>query len=157
VALLQVLTEASMTARTIMETTDFAHLISRSEWGAPTEFNSTRSNNIRRVSGLGESEVRFSLRGELDISNKWQLFAALTAYIDSPTLTIDLEHTTFIDASTLGVFVYVARCRREIDATRLRIVKGRAYFRRIFSLCSLDGVFDIEDAVAGSPMVTALP
>lgn len=144
-----------MVAQTTMETTDFAHLTSRSRGGAPSEFNSTRSTNIRRVGGLDESEARFSLRGELDISNKWQLFAALTAYIDAPTLTIDLEHTTFIDASTLGVFVYVARCRREIDATRLRIVKGSAYFRRIFSLCSLDGVFDIGDA--GSPMVTALP
>jgi anti-anti-sigma factor len=149
-----------------METTDFAHLTSRSG-GALTEFNSTRSNNIRRVAGLDESEVRFSLRGEFDISNKWQLFAALTAYIDAPTLTIDLGHTRFIDASTLGIFVHVARCRREIDATRLRIVKGGAYFRRIFSLCSLDEVFDIGNdvarrggpafSVAGSPMVTALP
>ncbi len=150
-----------------METADFAHLTGRSTGGAAAEFDNTRSNNIRRVAGLDESEVRFSLRGEFDISNKWQLFAALTAYIDSPTLTIDLGHTTFIDASTLGIFVYVARCRREIDATRLRIVKGSAYFRRIFSLCSLDNVFDIGDALAprgeppfsvvGSPAVTALP
>ena len=128
--------------------------------------NLTRSDNIRRVAGFDETETRFSLRGEFDISNKLQLSAALTPYIDSQTLTIDLAHTTFIDASTLGVFVRVARCRHELNATRLRIVKA-THCRRIFSLCELDDVFDIEEvathrgelplSVAGSPAVPALP
>jgi anti-anti-sigma factor len=121
--------------RTGLETADFTRLTGRGD-------------TIRRVAGFDESEARFSLRGEFDISNKWQLFAALTPYVASQTFTIDLAHATFIDASTLGVFVHVARRRRELNATRLRIVKSSAHFRRIFSLCELDDVFKIEDEAA---------
>ena len=130
----------------------------------PTRYD---ASHIRRVAGLDESEARFSLHGEFDISNAWQLFATLEPYMVSRTLTVDLANVTFFDASTLGVFVHVARCRRELSATRLRLVNVTALFRRIFSLCNLDDVFDLEDvatragippfSVAGSLAVTALP
>jgi anti-anti-sigma factor len=100
------------------------------------------------------------VRGEFDISNKWQLFAALTPYIDFQTFTIDLAYATFIDAGTLGVFVQVARRRQEIGAKRLRIVNVSAHFRKIISLCELDHVFDIEGLPAPSgkpPFSVAAP
>lgn len=152
--------------RSSSETTDFAHLIGRGMGGAATDVNALRIDNIRRVAGLDESEARFSLHGEFDISNKWQLFAALEPCIDSQTLTIDLADATFIDASTLGIFLQVARRRRELNATRLRIVDVSTHFRRILSLCELDDVFDVDDvparkskppfSIAGSLAVTAL-
>jgi anti-anti-sigma factor len=126
-----------------------------------------RNNNIRRVAAIDESEARFSLHGEFDIFNKWQLSEALEPCIASRTLTVDLAHTKFIDASTLGVFAHVARLRWEIDATRLRIINVSTHLRRIFSICQLDDVFNIDAVAArtrkprfsttGSLAVTALP
>ena len=104
--------------------------------GAATAVNPMRSDTIRRVAGLDESEARFSLHGEFDIADKWQLYAALRPSTDYQTLTIDLAHATFIDAGILGVFVHVARRRRAIGATRLRIVNLSTHFRRIFRSAS---------------------
>jgi anti-sigma B factor antagonist len=139
-------------ARTGLQTVNFTHL---------------RNDNIRRAAGLDESEPRFSLHGDFDISNKRQLSATLEPFIDAQRHTVDLARATFIDASTLGIFLRIARRRGEINATRFRIINVSARFRRIFSLCGLDGVVDIEDAPArrskpprfltGSLAVTALP
>jgi len=138
-------------ARPSLETVDFAHL----------------TGHIRRVAGFRGSEVRFSLHGDFDISNKQRLSEALEPYMASPKLAVDLSHVTFIDASTLSVFVNIARCRRELNATRLRIVNGSAHFRRVFWLCGLDDAFDIENVaprtakppsfIARSLAFTALP
>jgi anti-anti-sigma factor len=153
--------------RTTKESADFAHLSRRDKRGAATEFNRTRNDNIRRIAGLDELEVRFSLQGDLDLSDKSRLAAALGSDTDSQRLTIDLASATFIDASILGVFVHVARRRRAINADRLRIVNVSSHFRRIVSLCKLDDVFDVEDLparrgkplfpVEGSLTVTVLP
>jgi len=112
------------------------------------------SDDIQHITGLDESEARFSLHGEFDILNKRQLFATLEPYIDSQRLTVDLANATFIDASTVGIFAHIARRRREIDATRFRMINVGSHFRRIFSLCALNDVFDIE---AGSLAFAALP
>ena len=117
---LRVSTNASAMARSRLETVDF-RLTGRGKGGAATDVNTMRNDNIRRVAGLDESEPRFSLHGDFDIANKRQLSAALEPYIDSQRLTVDLAHATFIDASTLGMFVHIARRRREINATRFRI------------------------------------
>lgn len=100
-----------------------------------------------RAASLDESEVRFSLRGEFDISNKQRLSETLAPYMAAQRLTVDLSHLTFIDASTLSVFINVARCRRELGAARLRLVNGSPHFRRILWLCGLDDIFDIRDVV----------
>lgn len=138
-------TNASTIARTSLETVDFTHLIGRGKSGAVTDVNTMRRDDIRRVVGFDESEVRFSLHGDFDISNKPELSETLAPYMASRKLTVDLSHVTFIDASTLSVFVNIARCRRELHATRLRIVNGSTHFRRVFSLCGLDDGFDLED------------
>lgn len=87
----------------------------------------------------------FSPRGEFDFCNKSQLSATLESGIASQTMTVDLAQTTFIDASTLRVFEHVADCRRELNATPLRIVNVNDHFRRIFSICGLDKTFEIEE------------
>ena len=123
-------------------------------------------HSIRRVAALDESEARFSLHGEFDLFNKAQLSGALSSSVASPTLTVDLAHATFIDASTLNVFAHVASRRRELGATQLRIVNVNSHLRKIFSICQLDNVFDIEGAAgrlqprisrAGPLSVASLP
>jgi anti-anti-sigma factor len=138
-------------ARACLGTVDFTHL----------------TDNIRRVAGVDDSEARFLLCGEFDISSKQQLYATLEPYVASQSLTVDLAYVTFIDASTLGVFVLFARRRRELNASRLRIVNVSTYCQRILSLCELADIFDIEGvpagrgkpafSVAGSLAATVLP
>jgi anti-anti-sigma factor len=153
-------------ARTSLETVDFTHITGGRKSRAAADVDTTTRDQIRRSAGLDESEARFSLRGEFDISNKRHLSASLEPHMASQTLTVDLAHVTFIDASILGVFVQVARCRRGLNATQLRIVNVGTHLRRILSLCHLDDVFDIEGVRAhacappfsvASLAVTALP
>jgi anti-anti-sigma factor len=135
-------------ARTSLESMHFTDFTRRAKRRAPTDVDTMRSDHIRHVAGLDESEARFSLHGEFDISNRRQLSETLEPYMASQTLTLDLTDAAFIDAGTLGVLFHVERCRREIDATRLRIVNVRPHIRRILSLCHLDEVFDIKDVAA---------
>jgi anti-anti-sigma factor len=100
--------------------------------------------SIRRIVGKNTLHAYFSLFDEFDIYNKGQLSAALEESVGSRTITIDLAHTTFIDASILGVFVRLAnRCRRH-NAAQVRIVNASTHLNRLFSICRLEGVFDIE-------------
>jgi anti-anti-sigma factor len=164
---LRVSKNASAMARMSLDTVDFMHIIGCAKGSAATDVNALNTANIRRVADLGESEPCFSLHGDFDIANKRQLSEILEPYIDSQRLTVDLAHVTFIDASIVGIFVRIARRRREIDATRFRIINVSTRFRRIFSLCGLDDVLEIEDvsgssgkppfSAAGSLAVTALP
>lgn len=133
---LRVSTNASAMARTGLEIVDFTHSTGRGKRSATTDVNTMRSDNIRRIAGLDESEHRFSLHGDFDIANERQLSATLEPFIDAQRLTVDLARATFIDASTLGIFVHIARRRREIDATRFRMINVNTHFRRIFRSAS---------------------
>lgn len=93
-----------------------------------------------------------SVEGELDLftapSLKRTLLDALQT--GSRRFVIDLSLTTFIDSTTLGVLVGVAR---GLDTgARLMIVCTRPNVRRIFEFSGLDGAFVIfptlEEALA---------
>jgi len=98
-------------------------------------------------------DAYFFLFDEFDIYNKGQLCATLEESVGSLAVTIDLTHTTFIDASILGVFVGLAVRCREHNAARVRIVNASAHLRRLFSICRLEAIFEIEDhhAHSGEP------
>lgn len=101
--------------------------------------------SILRIAGKKTLDAYFSLFDEFDIYNKGQLSATLEESVGSRAITIDLAHTTFIDASILGVLVRLAVRAREHNATQVRIVNASAHLRRLFSICQLEAIFDIED------------
>jgi anti-sigma B factor antagonist len=84
-----------------------------------------------------------SVEGELDLftapSLKRTLLDALQN--DSSRFVVDLSLTTFIDSTTLGVLVGVARGLEE--GVRLAIVCTRPNVRKIFEFSGLDGTFAI--------------
>lgn len=99
--------------------------------------------SIRCSTGKNRSHAHFSLYDEFDIFNKNQLCAALEGSVGYQTVTIDLAHTTFIDASILGIFVRLAGRRRKQHAARVRVVNASTHVSRLFSICQLERVFDI--------------
>ena len=85
------------------------------------------------------------LSGEFDVYNKRQLAATLASCVAYRTMTIDLAHTRFIDAGTIGVFARFARLRCELGAVQLRIINVNRFIFRLFSICRLDTLFCIEE------------
>jgi len=102
--------------------------------------------SVRYLARQNGSNARFSLHHEFDIYNNGRLLEALEQGIGYRNITIDLAHTTFIDASILGIFVRLAgRCRKNNGAT-VRIINASTHLRRLFSICQLEGLFGIEGA-----------
>jgi len=71
---------------------------------------------------------------------------------DVTDLVVDLQGTTFLDSSALGVLVGALKRMRERDG-RLALVAPPANIARIFEITSLDSVLDLypslEAALAG--------
>jgi anti-anti-sigma factor len=86
-----------------------------------------------------------SLCGEYDIANCDELSDAIGTGA-SRRITIDLANATFIDASVISVLVRHANRRRARNDSRLRIVGPSAHFRKIFRMCNLAALLDIEDS-----------
>jgi anti-anti-sigma factor len=90
-------------------------------------------------------ECLISLCGEYDIANSDELSKAIGAAA-SRRVIIDLAHATFIDASVIGVLVRHACQRGARNDSRLRIVGPSAHVRKVFRICNLAGILDIEDS-----------
>lgn len=99
-----------------------------------------------------DSAICFSPCGDFDIYNKDELAAALRQGIAYPTFVVDLERTTYIDASILGVLVGLARRRKISDATPIRIIHVRDQIHKLFTICKLEHIFDIGGELAAAPI-----
>ncbi|HET6896049.1 MAG TPA: STAS domain-containing protein, partial [Candidatus Baltobacteraceae bacterium] len=90
-----------------------------------------------RVAGKATPNARKAPGGRLRFFRD----APLEQGIGYRNVTIDLAHTTFIDASIIGVFVRLAnRCRKN-NAAQVHIVNASTHVRRLFSICKLEGFF----------------
>ncbi len=107
----------------------------------PSPPNPTAFGIVQRKLDTRTSLV--SVEGELDLftapSLKRTLLDALQT--GSSRFVVDLSLTTFIDSTTLGVLVGVARSLE--DGVRLAIVCTRPNVRKIFEFSGLDGTFAI--------------
>ncbi len=99
--------------------------------------------SVRRVAGKNSADAYF-LSDEFDIYNRSQLFAALEESIGYRSVTIDLAHTTFIDAGILGVLVRLANGCGQNNGARVSIVNASTYIRRLFTICQLESILDME-------------
>jgi anti-sigma B factor antagonist len=95
------------------------------------------------------------LTGEHDLSTAPELRARLHDIAEGDAVIVDLEQTTFVDSSILGVLVGGLRRARENDAPFGIVLGDEAHpaIRRIFELTGLHDVFPIyatrADAQAG--------
>jgi anti-sigma B factor antagonist len=86
-----------------------------------------------------------TLSGEHDLSTAPELRARLHDLGDTSAVIIDLDQTTFVDSSILGVLVGGLRRARERDVPFGLVLGGDAHpaIRRIFELTGLHDVFPI--------------
>jgi anti-sigma B factor antagonist len=86
-----------------------------------------------------------ALSGEHDLSTAPELRARLHDLADSDAVIIDLDQTTFVDSSILGVLVGGLRRARERDVPFCVVLGDGAHpaIRRIFELTGLHDVFPI--------------
>jgi anti-sigma B factor antagonist len=96
-----------------------------------------------------------ALSGEHDLSTAPELRARLHDLGETSAVIIDLDQTTFVDSSILGVLVGGLRRARERDVPFGLVLSDDAHpaIRRIFELTGLHDVFPIfptrADALAG--------
>jgi anti-sigma B factor antagonist len=86
-----------------------------------------------------------ALSGEHDLSTAPELRARLHDLAEADAIIIDLDETTFVDSSILGVLVGGLRRARESDLPFGIVLGGEAHpaIRRIFELTGLHDVFPI--------------
>jgi anti-sigma B factor antagonist len=86
-----------------------------------------------------------ALSGEHDLSTAPELRAQLHQLGDTSAVIIDLDETTFVDSSILGVLVGGLRRARERDVPFGLVLGDHAHpaIRRIFELTGLHDVFPI--------------
>jgi anti-sigma B factor antagonist len=85
------------------------------------------------------------MSGEHDLSTAPELRARLHELSDADAVIIDLDETTFVDSSILGVLVGGLRRARERDVPFSVVLGDEAHpaIRRIFELTGLHDVFPI--------------
>ena len=86
-----------------------------------------------------------ALSGVHDLSTAPELRARLHELAEADAVIIDLDHTTFVDSSILGVLVGGLRRARERDVPFAVVLGDDAHpaIRRIFELTGLHDVFPI--------------
>ena len=86
-----------------------------------------------------------AMSGEHDLSTAPELRARLHQLGDTSAVIIDLDQTTFVDSSILGVLVGGLRRARERDVPFGLVLGENAHpaIRRIFELTGLHDVFPI--------------
>ncbi|MDX6571756.1 MAG: anti-sigma factor antagonist, partial [Gaiellales bacterium] len=93
-----------------------------------------------------------ALSGEHDLSTAPELRACLHDLADADAVIIDLDETTFVDSSILGVLVGGLRRARERDVPFAIVLGDGAHpaIRRIFELTGLHDVFPIYPTRQGA-------
>jgi anti-sigma B factor antagonist len=93
-----------------------------------------------------------ALSGEHDLSTAPELRARLHELADTDAVIIDLDETTFVDSSILGVLVGGLRRARERDVPFAIVLGDGAHpaIRRIFELTGLHDVFPIYPTRQGA-------
>lgn len=85
--------------------------------------------------------------GDFDLANLSGLREAL---LDADPATrpvvLDMENTTFVDSTVLGVLTAAARTAQDAGG-RLRVARPRHNIRRILALMALDTIIDVHPSV----------
>lgn len=89
--------------------------------------------------------LNIALSGEIDSANVNEFYGTVYAeYKKSPLpVVFDMEKLEFIDSTTLGTFVKILKLVKT-DGNTLKLVKVPTKIKKLFLICSLDTVMEIE-------------
>jgi anti-anti-sigma factor len=93
-----------------------------------------------------------TVNGELDLSASEALKAALEAGFGDPAprIAVDLTEVSFMDSSSLGVFIAFMKRARERDGD-VRLVGVNGSPAKVIALTGLDSAFQMHDSVEDLP------
>ncbi|MBQ9118321.1 MAG: STAS domain-containing protein [Clostridia bacterium] len=92
-----------------------------------------------------EKQLLIALKGEIDSGNADEFYKTVcAAYDNSPaSLVFSCEELEFIDSTTLGTFVKLLK-KVKTDGFGLKLRALQAKIKKLFLICSLDTVMEIE-------------
>lgn len=87
----------------------------------------------------------FALSGEIDSGNAEEFYGEVTAAyaIEPQDVVFECAELEFIDSTTLGTFVKILKKVKQ-DGHTLRITKLQPRLKKLFVICALDQIMEIE-------------
>ena len=97
-----------------------------------------------QVLGVENEELKITLSGDIDVGNADEFFAVVeTAYSSTKkTIAFDCQQLSFIDSTTLGVFVKITKLT-EADGNKVRLLGLQARIKKLFTICALGSRMEI--------------
>ena len=98
-----------------------------------------------KIINLQSEGLKVSLSGDIDLGNAENFYQeVITAYAENPAdILFDCENLNFIDSTTLGTFVKILKNVKENGHT-VRLTNLQAKIKKLFLICSLDKIFQID-------------
>ncbi len=92
-----------------------------------------------------EPALEIALAGEIDSRNADEFYEeTVRAYGDAPRdIVFDCAGLEFIDSTTLGTFVKIMK-KAKADGKKTKLVSLRPRLKKLFTICALDTVMEIE-------------
>ena len=92
-----------------------------------------------------EPALIFALSGEIDSGNADEFYEEVTAAYNAKPCDIVFECAAleFIDSTTLGTFVKILKKVKQ-DGHTLRITQLQPRLKKLFVICALDRIMEIE-------------
>ena len=103
---------------------------------------------VRRIESKDRSYARFEMSGEFDLCNISRLAEVLEPAVACSRMTLDFSRIRLIDASILGLLAGIAGRRLHLGTAQVRIVNAQAIVRRLFDICKMNDIFEMDSAFA---------
>lgn len=96
------------------------------------------------VIGVENEELKIALSGDIDVGNVDDFYAVVSqAYAEEKkTLAFDCAQLSFIDSTTLGVFVKISKLT-EADGNKVRLLGLQSRIKKLFLICALGSRMEI--------------
>ena len=98
-----------------------------------------------QISGIIEEKLCITLSGDIDLGNADAFYdAVMDAYAQTPaSIVFACDGLNFIDSTTLGTFVKIMKMLKA-DGNQVRLTGLQAKIKKLFVICALDSVMQID-------------
>ncbi len=92
-----------------------------------------------------DEKIIIALTGEIDSATSDDFYAEVSATYqnDKKDVVFDCSALDFIDSTTLGTFVKLFK-NLKADGNNLKLINVRPRIRKLFEICALDKLMEIE-------------
>ncbi len=100
---------------------------------------------MQELTLIGREPLTFGLSGEIDSQNAEEFYSEVMARYSEAKgdLLFDCEKLEFIDSTTLGTFVKMAKAVKA-DGHKVTLRRLSPRLGKLFVICALDTVLEIE-------------